>query len=82
MPGNHDVQRSNTANYVSKMLDGINSEKEVAEILGSKELREIFLKRLNNYYDFVKKLHFRLKNQSCLIPRILMLTELRLRWLD
>lgn len=54
VPGNHDVQRSNTANYVSKMLDGINSEKEVAEILGSKELREIFLKRLNNYYDFVK----------------------------
>ena len=58
VPGNHDVQRSNTANYVSKMLDGINSEKEVAEILGSKELREIFLKRLNNYYDFVKKTAF------------------------
>lgn len=54
VPGNHDIQRSNTANYVSKMLDGINSEKEVAEILGSKGLREIFLKRLNNYYDFVK----------------------------
>jgi len=58
VPGNHDVQRSNTANYVSKMLDGINSEKEVAEILGSKELREIFLKRLNNYYDFVKNSAF------------------------
>lgn len=36
------------------MLDGMNSEKELAEVLGSKELREIFLKRLNNYYDFVK----------------------------
>lgn len=54
VPGNHDIQRSNTANYVSKMLDGIHSEKEVAEILGSRELREIFLKRLNNYYDFVE----------------------------
>ncbi len=42
VPGNHDIQRSNTANYVSKMLDGINSEKEVAEILGSRELREKF----------------------------------------
>lgn len=58
VPGNHDVQRSNTANYVSKMLDGIKSEKEIAEILGSKELREIFLKRLNNYYDFVKNYTF------------------------
>lgn len=42
VPGNYDIQRSNTANYVSKMLDGINSEKEVAEILGSRELREKF----------------------------------------
>lgn len=53
VPGNHDIQRSNTANYVSKMLENINSEKEVSEILGSKELREVFLKRLNNYYEFV-----------------------------
>lgn len=53
VPGNHDIQRSNTANYVSKMLESINSEKEVSEILGSKELRKVFLKRLNNYYEFV-----------------------------
>lgn len=53
VPGNHDIQRSTSANYISKMLAGIQSEKEVSEILGSKELRELFLKRLNNYYDFV-----------------------------
>lgn len=53
VPGNHDIQRSVSANYVSKMLAGIKSEKEVSKILGNKELRELFLKRLNNYYDFV-----------------------------
>lgn len=58
VPGNHDIQRSNTANYVSKMLESINSEKEVSEILGSKELREVFLKRLNNYYEFVENNSF------------------------
>lgn len=58
VPGNHDIQRSNTSNYISKMLNGIHSEKAVSEIIGSKELREVFLKKLNSYYDFVGKNSF------------------------
>lgn len=58
VPGNHDIQRSNTASYISRMLDNIHSEKEVAEILGSKELRTLFLKRFNNYYEFASNNSF------------------------
>lgn len=58
VPGNHDIQRTNITNYITKILDNVSSEKEISEIIGQKELREVFLKRLQNYYDFVDKNFF------------------------
>ncbi|MDD6626888.1 MAG: SIR2 family protein [Lachnospiraceae bacterium] len=55
VPGNHDIQKSNTAEYISKVLDGIHGEEKISEIIGNKELRELFLKKFNSYYDFVNE---------------------------
>lgn len=55
VPGNHDIRRSKVSHYTAKILDNVSSEKEVAEILGSKELRELFLVKFENYYNFVKE---------------------------
>lgn len=55
VPGNHDIRRSKVSHYVAKILDNVNSEKEVTEILGSKELRKLFLEKFENYYNFISE---------------------------
>ena len=53
VPGNHDIYRSNSVHILSKIIECINSEKDVSGILGNKELMEAFLHKFSNYYDFV-----------------------------
>lgn len=53
VPGNHDIYRSNSVHILSKIIECVNSEKDVSGILGNKELMEVFLHKFNNYYDFM-----------------------------
>lgn len=62
VPGNHDIQRSKFTNYISNILAETNSEKEVSVILGDKELRTAFLKKLDDYYGFVRENSFAIDN--------------------
>lgn len=64
VPGNHDIQRSKFANYISNILAETNSEKEVSVILGDKELRTAFLKKLDDYYGFVRENSFAIDNSE------------------
>lgn len=64
VPGNHDIKRNVASQYIVKILENVHSEKEVSEILGNNQLRNIFLEKFENYYNFAGKHCFPIKKDN------------------